>query len=136
MCVTSFKLWHIYTSRQNLTVKRLTGSAIAGLLDLFISPQIQVLSPVNREAAAAHRPFIVGQISTWARNMPGQDKCCHFYQLPLARVVMLKCVHVSMCMSVTVQVLVNERQTESGEHSREQREGMRKKKMINLVCIE
>lgn len=40
---------------------------------------------------------------------------------------MLKCVHVSMCMSVTVQVLVNERQTESGEHSREQREGMRKK---------
>lgn len=90
--------------------------------------QIQVLSPVNREAAAAHRPFIVGQISTWARNMPGQDKCCHFYQLPLARVVMLKCVIVCtcLCMSVTVQVLVNERQTESGEHSREQREGMRK----------
>lgn len=39
---------------------------------------------------------------------------------------MCYCVHVSMCMSVTVQVLVNERQTESGEHSREQREGMRK----------
>lgn len=39
---------------------------------------------------------------------------------------MCHCVHVSMCMSVTVQVLVNERQTESGEHSREQREGMRK----------
>lgn len=39
---------------------------------------------------------------------------------------MCHCVHVSMCMLVTVQVLVNERQTESGEHSREQREGMRK----------
>lgn len=39
---------------------------------------------------------------------------------------MCHCVHVSMCMSVTAQVLVNERQTESGEHSREQREGMRK----------
>lgn len=74
----------LYTARQRLIVKGLTGSVAAALLALFISPasqimpQIQVLSLVNREAAAAHRPFILGHVFTWAQNMPGQDNCCHF----------------------------------------------------------
>lgn len=48
---------------------------------------------------------------------------------------MCHCVHVSMCMSVTVQVLVNERQTEWRAQQRT-KGGYEKRQMINLVCIE
>lgn len=109
---TSLSLYVVYSE----IVKGLTGSAVAGLLALFISPagqimpQIQVLSLMNREAAAAHWPFILGHVFTWAQNMPGQDNCCHFggrlkpfCQLPAARVVKIKSVIVLMCLCASAR---------------------------------
>lgn len=75
--------------------------------------QIQVLSLVNREAATAHRPFMLGHVFTWALNMPGQDNFYHFggrlkafCQLPVVGVVKLKCVSGCKCC-VTARVSVN-----------------------------
>lgn len=75
--------------------------------------QIQVLSLVNRVAAAAHWPFMLSHVFTQALNMPGQDNFYHFggrwkafCQLPMVGVVKLNCVSGYKCR-VTARVLAN-----------------------------